>query len=165
MNFICDALEVIIVTICFFLLKKYVFLEKDLPKKLQRYFYLATAATVGAIFLIFGNTAAEILASTAVGLNIILVREKPHKLKGLFMILPLFIINCIMVPLMVVPPYLLSIDTQVYQLAVYGILVAAFAAFMIFGRKWRERFVHETKDRSLSLLERVVAECCPRRSP
>lgn len=156
MNFICDALEVIVVIICFFLLKKYVFLEKDLPEKQQRIFYLATAAAVGAIFLIFGNTAAEILSSAAVGLNIILVREKPHKLKGLLMILPLFIINCIMVPLMVVPPYLLSIDPQVYQLAVYGILIAAFAAFMILGREWRERFAHETKDRSLSLLERVI---------
>lgn len=156
MNFICDALEVIVVIICFFLLKKYVFLEKDLPEKQQRIFYLATAAAVGAIFLIFGNTAAEILSSAAVGLNIILVREKSHKLKGLLMILPLFIINCIMVPLMVVPPYLLSIDPQAYQLAVYGILIAAFAAFMILGREWRERFAHETKDRSLSLLERVI---------
>lgn len=156
MNFICDALEVIVVIICFFLLKKYVFLEKDLPEKQQRIFYLATAAAVGAIFLIFGNTAAEILSSAAVGLNIILAREKNNKLKGLLMILPLFIINCIMVPLMVVPPYLLSIDPQVYQLAVYGILIAAFAAFMILGREWRERFAYETKDRSLSLLERVI---------
>ncbi len=156
MNFICDALEVIVVIICFFLLKKYVFLEKDLPEKQQRIFYLATAAAVGANFLIFGNTAAEILSSAAVGLNIILAREKNNKLKGLLMILPLFIINCIMVPLMVVPPYLLSIDPQVYQLAVYGILIAAFAAFMILGREWRERFAHETKDRSLSLLERVI---------
>lgn len=156
MNFICDMLEVITVSVCFFLLKKYVFLEKDLPKKQQTFFYLVTAAVLGIVFFIFGNTAAEILCSAAVGLNIVLAREKPHKLSGLLMILPLYIINCIMVPLMVVPPYLLSIDPQVYQLAVYGVLIAAFAAFMILGRNWRKRFESETKDRSLSLLERIM---------
>lgn len=156
MNFVCDMLEVITVSVCFFLLKKYVFLEKDLPKKQQTVFYLVTAAVLGIVFFIFGNTAAEILCSAAVGLNIVLVREKPHKLSGLLMILPLYIINCIMVPLMVVPPYLLSIDPQVYQLAVYGVLIAAFAAFMILGRNWRKRFESETKDRSLSLLERIM---------
>lgn len=156
MNFICDMLEVITVSVCFFLLKKYVFLEKDLPKKQQTVFYLVTAAVLGIVFFIFGNTAAEILCSAAVGLNIVLAREKPHKLSGLLMILPLYIINCIMVPLMVVPPYLLSIDPQVYQLAVYGVLIAAFAAFMILGRNWRKRFESETKDRSLSLLERIM---------
>lgn len=156
MNYICDMLEVIIVSICFFLLKKYIFLEKDLPKKQQMIFYLATASAVGAAFFLFGNTAAEILCSAAVGINIVLVREKPHKLRGLLMILPLFIINCIMVPLMVVPPYLLSINTQIYQLAVYAVLIAAFAAFMILGKNWRKKFEHETKDRSLSLLERVM---------
>lgn len=156
MNFICDMLEVITVSVCFFLLKKYVFLEKDLPKKQQTVFYLVTAAVLGIVFFIFGNTAAEILCSAAVGLNIVLVREKPHKLSGLLMILPLYIINCIMVPLMVVPPYLLSIDPQIYQLAVYGVLIAAFSAFMILGRNWRKRFESETKDRSLSLLERIM---------
>lgn len=156
MNYICDMLEVIIVSICFFLLKKYIFLEKDLPKKQQMIFYLATASAVGAAFFLFGNTAAEILCSAAVGINIVLVREKPHKLRGLLMILPLFIINCIMVPLMVVPPYLLSINTQTYQLVVYAVLLAAFAAFMIMGKNWRKKFEHETKDRSLSLLERVM---------
>lgn len=156
MNFICDMLEVITVSVCFFLLKKYVFLEKDLPKKQQTVFYLVTAAVLGIVFFIFRNTAAEILCSAAVGLNIVLAREKPHKLSGLLMILPLYIINCIMVPLMVVPPYLLSIDPQVYQLAVYGVLIAAFAAFMILGRNWRKRFESETKDRSLSLLERIM---------
>ena len=156
MNFICDMLEVITVSVCFFLLKKYVFLEKDLPKKQQTVFYLVTAAVLGIVFFIFGNTAAEILCSAAVGLNIVLAREKPHKLSGLLMILPLYIINCIMVPLMVVPPYLLSIDPQIYQLAVYGVLIAAFSAFMILGRNWRKRFESETKDRSLSLLERIM---------
>lgn len=57
---------------------------------------------------------------------------------------------------MVVPPYLLSIDPQIYQLAVYGVLIAAFSAFMILGRNWRKRFESETKDRSLSLLERIM---------
>lgn len=156
MEFICDLFETLIVSICFFLIKKYICLEKDLPKKRQGIFYLITAVLAGTAFFLFGKEAAEMLCALAVGVNIILSREKGHRLSGLLMILPLFTVNGIMVPLMVVPPYLFSIPPLTYQAAVYGVLICAFAAFMIMGRSWREKFSLDTKDRTLSLLERVM---------
>lgn len=156
MDYICDMLEVLIVSIAFFMIKKYICLEKDLPKKQQGLLYIIGTVLIGAAFFIFGKMIAEGVAALTVGVNIVLSREKPHKLSGLLMMLPLSVINGIMVPLMVVPPYLFSITPYVYQLAVYGALIAAFATFMIVGRNWRAKFTRETKDRNLSLLERVM---------
>ncbi|MDE7231160.1 MAG: hypothetical protein K2N56_11830, partial [Oscillospiraceae bacterium] len=77
-------------------------------------------------------------------MNIVLARKKPHKLTGLIMIFALPIVNGIMVPLMVVPPYLLSVSGYIWQLAVYSVLSAAFLLFIILGRKWRRKFVLNT---------------------
>lgn len=156
MEFVCDLLETIIVSILFFMIKKYVCLEKDLPRKQQRLFYLASAVLIAAVFFIFGKPPAEGVCSALVVVNIVWARKRPHKLSGLLMLFPLSIINGIMVPLMVVPPYLLSIPAEAYQLGVYGILFAAFAAFIVLGRNWRHKFTRETKDRNLSVLERVM---------
>lgn len=156
MEFVCDLLETLIVSITFFLIKKYICLEKDLPKNQQRTFYLISAAAVTAVFFVFGKVAAEAVCAAAVGVNIVLSRKKPYKLVGLFMIIPLSIINGVMVPLMVVPPYLFPISAQAYQLAVYGVLIAAFAAFIILGKNWRRKFTRDTQDRNLSALERVM---------
>lgn len=156
MEFVCDLLETIIVSILFFMIKKYVCLEKDLPRKQQRVFYLASAVLIAAVFFIFGKLIAEAVCAGSVVVNVVLARKRPHKLSGLLMLFPLSIINGIMVPLMVVPPYLLSIPAEAYQLGVYGILFAAFAAFIVLGRNWRHKFTRETKDRNLSVLERVM---------
>lgn len=72
------------------------------------------------------------------------------------MIFPLLMINGIIVPLMVVPPYLFSIPKQAYQLCVSCLLIAILTAFVILGKGWRRKFAHDTKDRSLSMLERVM---------
>lgn len=156
MELVCEIVETVIVSILFFMIKKYVCLEKDLPKRAQNIFYLITAAVVGAAFFIFGKEIAEAVCAAAVVFNIVLTREKKRKLLGLLMLLPLSIINGVMVPLMVVPPFLFGINEIAYQLAVYGVLTAVFAAFMILGRSWRTRFESETRDRELSVLERVM---------
>lgn len=156
MDYICDMLELTVISISFFLLKKYIFLEKDLPNNRQNIFYLVSAAVIGAAFFLFGKTAAEGICAAAVSVNILMSRQKHHRLGGLIMVFPLFIINCIMVPLMVVPPYLLSIPAEIYQLAVYGALIVAFACFMVFGKNWRKKFVRETRDRNLSHIERIM---------
>lgn len=155
-EFICDLLETVIVSILFFMIKKYVCLEKDLPRKQQNIFYLVTAAAVTAVFFIWGKEIAEGVCSALVVANVVWARKRPRKLSGLLMLFPLSIINGIMVPLMVVPPYLFSIPAQVYQLGVYGVLIAAFTAFAVLGKRWRRKFTRETKDRNLSVLERVM---------
>lgn len=109
-----------------------------------------------AAFFISGTTVAEGVSTAAVIVNIVLTRKKTQKFTGIFMVFALSIINGIMVPLMVVPPYLLSISAQVWQLAVYGILITAYTLFVIFGRNWRRKFTLDTRNRNLSVWERVM---------
>lgn len=156
MEFVLDLLETIIVSIAFFMIKKYIFLEKDLPGTRQRSFYLITGALVTTAFFIFGKSIAEMICAGAVVVNIILSRKRTQKLWGLMMFFSLSIINGIVVPIMVVPPYLFSIPEQVYQLVVCSVLIALFAVFGVLGREWRRKFARETKDRNLSLLERIT---------
>lgn len=156
MEFACDLLEAVIASISFFMIKKYILLEKDLPRKQQEFLFLITAVLTGSVFFLFGKTAAEGVCTAAVVVNIVLARKKPHKLAGLIMIFALPIVNGIMVPLMVVPPYLFSVSGYVWQLAVYSILGAAFLLFMILGRNWRRKFVSNTMNRNLSITERIM---------
>lgn len=156
MEYLLDLMETVIVSISFFLIKKYICLEKDLPPKQQRIFYLISTAAIAAAFFIWGKAAAEGVCGAAVGVNIVLSRKKPHKLSGLLMIFPLLMINGIIVPLMVVPPYLFAIPEHAYQLCVSCLLIALLAAFIILGKDWRRKFSHDTKDRNLSVLERVM---------
>lgn len=156
MEYLLDLMETVIVSISFFLIKKYICLEKDLPPKQQRIFYLICTAAIAAAFFIWGKAAAEGVCGAAVGVNIVLSRKKPHKLSGLLMIFPLLMINGIIVPLMVVPPYLFASPEHAYQLCVSCLLIALLAAFIILGKDWRRKFAHDTKDRNLSVLERVM---------
>lgn len=156
MEFVLDLMETVIVSISFFLIKKYICLEKDLPQKQQRIFYLISTAAIAAVFFIWGKAAAEGVCGAAVGVNIVLSRKKPHKLSGLLMVFPLLMINGIIVPLMVVPPYLFAIPKYVYQLCVSCLLIVLLTAFIIPGKGWRRKFAQDTKDRSLSMLERVM---------
>lgn len=156
MKLLCDLSETVVVFISLFMIKKYICLEKDLPKKRQYIFYLTAAAVVAAALFIFGKEAAEEMCIVLAVTNCVLAREKHRKLLGVLTAFPLTIMNGIMVPLMVVPPYLLSIPAQTYQLAACGILIAAFAVFLVLGRDWRRKFEHDTKDRYLSVTETVM---------
>lgn len=156
MEFVCDLLEVIVVTILFNMIRKYILLEKDLPRKQQEIFYLITAALTAAVLFSVGKSEAEAVCEVAAVVNIVLTRKKPRKLAGLFSIFALSIINGIAVPLMVVPPYLFSMPEYVWQLTVYGILIMMFAAFMVLGGKWRRKFTLSTRDRKLSIAEYMM---------
>lgn len=156
MEFVCDLLEAVIASISFFMIKKYIFLEKDLPRKQQGIIYLIAAVLTGASFGIFGKTVAEGVCALVVIVNIVIARKKPHKLTGIIMVFALLIVNGIMVPLIVVPPYLLSLPMNVWQLAVYSVLGAAFLVFIFLGREWRRKFALNTKNRNLSVTERIM---------
>lgn len=161
MEFILALLETAAVSIMFFLIKKYVLLEKDLPPRQQRIFFLITAAVVIAALLIFGNDIADEFCAAAVIVNIIMTRPKERRLSGLLLSLPFIIVlygisNGIWVPIMVMPQYLFPEYSGPYTLTVCTIFFAAFAAFMILGKNWRRKFSKSTRDRSLSVGERVV---------
>lgn len=156
MEFVCDLLETVIASISFFMIKKYILLEKDLPQKQQGILYLIAAVLTGTVFVLFGKAAAEGACAAVVVVNIVLARKKPHKLAGLIMIFALPIVNGIMVPLIVVPPYLLSVSGHIWEFVLYGVLGAAFVLFIILGRKWRSKFVINTVNRNLSITERIM---------
>lgn len=161
MEFIFALLETASVSILFFLIKKYVLLEKDLPPQKQRIFYLVTAAVLIASLLLFGKDVANDICAVAVIVNIIMTRPKERRLSGLLLSLPFIIVlygisNGILVPVMVMPQYLFPEYSAPYTLTVYTILFATFAVFMILGKDWRRKFSKSTEDRSLSVGERVV---------
>ena len=144
MEFILALLETASVSIMFFLIKKYVLLEKDLPPRQQRIFFLITAAVVIAALLLFGKDIADEFCAVAVIVNIIMTRPKERRLSGLLLSLPFIIVlygisNGIWVPIMVMPQYLFPEYSGPYTLTVYTIFFAAFAAFMILGKNWRRR--------------------------
>ncbi len=160
-KFIFDLLEASATVLSFFLVKKYVLLEKELPLRKQRVFYLITAAAAFAAFLLFGKEVSDEIGVAAVIVNIIMARPKERRRSGLLLSVPFIIVlygisNGIWVPIMVVPQYLIPEYIEPYTITVYAVLFTAFAIFMILGRNWRRRFSESTKDRTLSAGERVV---------
>lgn len=154
-----EILETAAIAVSGFLIKKYVFLESDMDEKRQRMFYLLSFLVIGLVFLMLGKDAASFAALFMIGLNICLGR-KEHKLRGIFLMIPFpGIINGLMVPLLLVPPYLLAMskrETSVYQFVIYGGLAAAFALFLVKGKNWRGWFQENMQRRSLRRSEKYL---------
>ena len=156
---IIGILETAAVTLSGFLAKKYVFLEPDMETKKQRIFYVISFFLIVGVFFAFGKDAASVAVMLLIGLNICLGRKK-HRLRGLFLMIPLMgIINGLLMPIMLVPPYMLSLsmqDTLIYQAMVYGVLFALLVLFYVKGRKWRIWFHENMKHRSLQKSEQYL---------
>lgn len=154
-----EILETAAIAVSGFLIKKYVFLESDMDEKRQRMFYLLSFLVIGLVFLMLGKDAASFAALFMIGLNICLGR-KEHKLRGIFLMIPFpGIINGLMVPLLLVPPYLLAMskrETSVYQFVIYGGLAVAFALFLVKGKNWRGWFQENMQRRSLRRSEKYL---------
>lgn len=147
-----EILEIASIIVSGFLIKKYVFLEPDMEAGKQRIFYMVSFFLTGMMFWIFGKDAATMAALLLIGLNICLGR-KEHRLRGLFLMIPFpGIINGLLVPILLVPSYLLSMSPQeslVYKFVVYGILAVLLVLFFVKGRKWRNWFQENMQHRSL----------------
>lgn len=154
-----EILETAAIAVSGFLIKKYVFLEPDMDEKRQRMLYLLSFLVIGIVFPILGKDAASLAALFMIGLNICLGR-KEHRLRGLFLMIPFpGIINGLMVPLLLVPPYLLAMskrETSVYQFVIYGGLAVAFALFLMKGKNWRGWFQENMQRRSLRRSEKYL---------
>ena len=142
-----------------FLVKRYVFLEPDMEAKKQRIFYGISFFLIVSVFFAFGKDAASMAVLALIGLNICLSRKK-HRLLGLFLMIPfLGIINGLLLPIVRVPPYLLSLSVQgalIYQFVVYGVLFVLLILFYIKGGKWRIWFHENMKHRSLRKSEKCL---------
>ena len=156
---ILNILETAAIALIGLLVKRYVFLEPDMGAKQQRIFYLIGFAVVAGVFIFFGKDAASATVLALIGLNICLARKK-RKLLGLLLMIPfLGIVNGLLIPIMLVPPYLLSLSktgTVIYQLAVYGVLALLLILFYVKGRKWRVWFNENMQHRSLRVSEKCL---------
>ena len=156
---IIGLLETAIIAVGGFLVKKYVFLEPDMEPKKQRIFYGIISFLAVVAFFAFGKDVATIIVLVMIGLNICLARKK-NKLPGLFLMLPfLGIINGLIIPIMLVPPYLLSLSEQgkmIYQFGVYAVLGVLLILFYVRGREWRIWFREHMGQRSLRNSEKCL---------
>ncbi|MCH5193807.1 MAG: HD-GYP domain-containing protein [Oscillospiraceae bacterium] len=159
---IIDILETATVALSGFMVKKYVFLEPDMEAKKQRIYYGISIILIACVFFVlgsFGKDAAAITVGGLIGLNICLGRKK-RRLPGVLLMIPLLgIINGLLMPVMLVPPYLLYLSEQgrqIYQFAVYGILAVLLVLFYVKGKKWRVWFHENLKNRSLRLSEKCL---------
>lgn len=156
---ILEILETTAITIGGFLIKKYVFLEPDMETKKQRNFYIVSFLLISVVFLVFGKDIASLAALFMIELNICLSREK-HKLRSLVLLIPfLGIINGLLLPILFVPPYLLSLSAQeafVYQFAAYGLLFMLLVIFYVKGRNWRSWFYENIRHRKLRKSEKYL---------
>ena len=142
-----------------FLVKKYVFLEPDLEAGKQRIFNRILFFLAFGVFFAFGKDVASIAVLFMIGLNICLARKR-YRLRGLLLMLPFMgIINGLLIPIMLVPPYLLSLSergTRAYQFMVYGALALLLILFYGKGRKWRDWFQKNMQHRSLRKSEKYL---------
>ena len=156
---ISGILETAAIAVSSFLVKEYVFLEPDMESKRQCIFYGISFFLIVSVFFVFGKDAASMAVPILIGLNIFLSR-KEHRLWGLFLMIPfLGIINGLFIPILFVPPYLLSLSVQgklIYQLVVYGVLAILLIMFYVKGRKWRVWFHENMRHRSLWKSEKCL---------
>ena len=156
---IIGILETAAIAISSFLVKKYVFLEPDMVTKKQRIYYMISFFLIAGVLFAFGKDAASMAVMFLIGLNICLGR-KTHRLRGLLLMIPfLGIINGLLTPIMLVPPYLLSLSAQgtlIYQSMVYGVMFALLILFYVKGRNWRIWFDENMRDRSLQKSEKSL---------
>lgn len=154
-----EILETTAIAVFGFLIKKYVFLEPDMEAKRQRTFYWISFFVIGCAFFTFGKDAASLAAILLIELNIWLGRKK-WRLWVLFLMIPLTgIINGLLGPILLVPPYLLSLSARaalIYQFVIYGILFLSLVLFYVRGREWRSWFQENMQHRSLRKSENCL---------
>lgn len=156
---VLELLETAAIAISGFLIKKYVCLESDMEAKKQRVFYLVSFLVIGVVFLAFGKDAAGMAAILMIEVNVLLGRKKGHLWVLLLMIPLTGIINGLLGPLLLVPPYLMSLseqETMIYQYVMYGILGVALLLFYAKGSVWRSWFRENMRSRSLRRSENTL---------
>lgn len=145
--------------ISIFLCERYVFLEKGMEAKKQRWYYLLSAAVILAAYIFAGEEIATAVLVFAGGFNIVLAR-KEHKLWGFLLILPIMgIVNGLAVPVLFMPAGIIPFSSScllIYNLAVYGGMGLLLLLFYFKGKAWRKWFREEMSNRKLQKLELIL---------
>lgn len=159
-NELTSFLEVIIIFAGAFLVERYVLLEKALPARRQKQFYIVAALCTFVAFLLVDSEMASYVTVFFAGMNIAITRKK-HRILGFAQIIPIIgIINGIMVPILIIPLNLLKSYNYEdwyykYTIVIYFVVVIALVAFYFAGKEWREEFT-KNDNRSLQKWERAL---------
>ena len=141
------------------LIKKYVFLEPDMEPKIHRIFWAIGFLISAGVYIAFGKDAASVAVLVFIGLSICIGRKK-YRLPGILLMIPFMgIVNGLIIPVMFVPPYLLSFSEtgiMIYQFSIYGTLAVLLLLFWFKGQKWRVWFNENMRNRSLRISEQVL---------
>lgn len=154
-----EILETATIAVSGFLIRKYVFLEPDMEAKKQRIYYGMSFLLISMVFALCGKDTASLAALLLIGFNICLGRQN-HRLRGLALMIPFpGIINGLLVPPLLVPPYLFALTgryTRLYQFTIYGVLAVLLLLFLVKGKKWRSWFQENMRHRSLRNSEKYL---------
>lgn len=156
---ISSYINLLLEFISIFLCERYVFLEKGMETKKQRWYYLLSATVILAAYIFAGEEIATAVLVLAGGFNIVLAR-KERKLWGFLLILPVMgIVNGLAVPVFFMPADIIAFSLDgllIYNLAVYGGIGLLLLLFYFKGKEWRKWFQKEMSDRRLQKQELVL---------
>ena len=153
------VIEMVVMFISLFMSERYVFLERGLEKKKQRWFYAITLISFIASYYLINDMVAMYLLMVAGGLNISLAR-KEHRIRGFFLIIPIAgIVNGLMVPIISLPVSMQDISLEqmiLYSCIIYAVVISLLLLFWIKGKNWRKKFDEELEYRHMHKWERFL---------
>lgn len=154
-----QILEVMAIFISMLMIKKYVFLEPEMELNKRKIFYIMSIFSIIAAFILFGKDIAT-LVIFIMGVIDIFLSRKSKKIRGMLLIIPICgIINGIMVPTVVMPPFILGLtdfQSKYCEYIVYGIYVILLLLFYFKGKEWRKWFDENISGRYVHKWEKIL---------
>ena len=156
---IIDSAELLIL---FILIGKYIYFEQFFHNLRAWYFFFGTFLFSEFVFCFFDSEGElQVVLPFLFFCVLVFLSRRKHKLRGLFLVLPIagMIFSTIIIPLSFL--YLFSqsmnsiIDTYTFWMGIFDIIFwISFILFLWKGKKWRRRFDEAVKNRTLSNWER-----------
>lgn len=158
LEIIGSSIDLVIQFITLSMCRRYVFLEKGLEGKKQRYFNLYSLLFLFLCNIVLGNNIAQVCLVVLIGLNISLARKK-HKITGCFLTLPITgIVNGIIVPIFLLASGIFGLKENDYRypFLAYGVICLFGIWFYAKGKNWRYQFETQMGDRTLQKWETIL---------
>ena len=152
LEFITGILQFITQYLMIFMIERYVFLEKGLPKKKQRIYYTITFLLGIVLHFLLGQNISSLYIIFVAAQNIFLAR-KEKKIRGIFIIVPIIgIVNGLVTPFLYIPGTFADVTSKamlIYYTVIFSIILLLFFVFFLTGKKWRRHYETEMMGRKL----------------
>ncbi|MBQ8038773.1 MAG: response regulator [Lachnospiraceae bacterium] len=156
LEFITGLMQYLTQYIMIFMIERYVFLEKGLPRKKQRIYYTVTLL-VGILLQCFLGQNVASLYILFIGAHNIFLARKEKKIRGGFIIAPITgIVNGLVTPFLYIPGTFADVTSKsmvTYYLVVFSTILFLFFVFFLTGKKWRKHYETEMMGRKLQKWE------------